>query len=243
MLLARLQLEPKLAPVLESPEGENMSQKEDVQKLISRHQRRLQKLQEKKATYGQAPPSHLLLEMQDLEAELKALEAKLSAWPDEQQAQHSQPTPAGNPLSAEMKDEPAASSNVPSNRAAEIGDRFSTDFQGAALNVRSQLIRVTQNIGIMPHLSAEDRDELVRLVKELQQQLEQVLPERAAEAEKVARRVEVLITELAEEEPDVEMVETMGKTLKRAADNLAEFVSSIPIVANQIITYALGLVR
>lgn len=220
-----------------------MSRKEDVQKLISRHQRRLQKLQEKAATYGQEPPPHLLLEIQDLEAELKALKAKLAAWPDEQQAQYGRPTPAGGPPASEAQDQPVSGGSTTFDRAAEIGDRFSTDFQGAALNVRSQLIRVRQNIGIMPHLSAQDKDELVRLIDELQQQLAQVLPERAAEAEKVARRVEVLITELAEEEPDVEMVETMGKTLKRAADNLAEFGPSIPIVAHQIITYALGLVR
>ncbi len=220
-----------------------MGQKEDVQKLISRHQRRLQKLQEKKATYGQEPPPHLLLEIQDLEAELQALKARLATWPDEQQGQYGQPDPAGNPFTTGEKDQPAAGGNIMFNQANEIGDRFSTDFQGAALNVRSQLIRVRQNIGIMPHLSAQDKDELVRLIDELQQQLEQVLPERATEAEKVARRVEVLITELAEEEPDVEMVETMGKTLKRAADNLAEFGPSIPIVAHQIITYALGLVR
>lgn len=220
-----------------------MSHKENVQKLISRHQRRLQKLQEKKAAYGQEPPSHLLLEMQDLEAELRALEASLAAWPDEQQAQYNPQPPAANLPDTELQDRLASGSDAPFNGAAEIGGRFSTDFQGAALNVRSQLIRVRQNIGIMPHLSAEDKDKLVRLVNELQQQLEQVLPERAAEAEKVARRVEVLITELAEEEPDVEMVETMGKTLKRAADHLAEFGPSIPVVAHQIITYALGLVR
>lgn len=220
-----------------------MGQKEDVQKLISRHHRRLQKLQEKKATYGQEPPPHLLLEIQDLEAELQALKAKLATWPDEQQGQYGQPDPAGNPFTTGGKDQPAASSNITFNQANEIGDRFSSDFQGAALNVRSQLIRVRQNVGIMPHLSVQDKDELVRLIDALQQQLEQVLPERATEAEKVARRVEVLITELAEEEPDVEMVETMGKTLKRAADNLAEFGPSIPIVAHQIITYALGLVR
>ena len=220
-----------------------MTQKENIQEQISHYQHRLQKLQEKKAAYSQQPPPHLLLEIQDLEAELKALKAKLAAWPDEQQVYYGQPTPSDNPLTTEMKDQPAAGNHVTFNRAAEIGDRFSTDFQGAALNVRSQLIRVRQNIGIMPHLAAGDKAELVRLVDELQQQLEQVLPERAAEAEKVARRVEVLITELAEEEPDVEMVETMGKTLKRAADNLVEFGPSIPIVANQIITYALGLVR
>lgn len=219
-----------------------MGQKEDVQKLISRHQRRLQKLQEKKATYDQEPPPHLLLEIQDLEAELKALETKLAAWPDEQQAQYGRPNPAGTPQATEVQGQPVSGDTI-FNRAAETGDRFSTDFQGAALNVRSQLLRVRQNIGIMPHLSAHDKDELVRMIDELQRQLEQVLPERSAEAEKVARRVEVLITELAEEEPDVEMVETMGKTLKRAADNLAEFGPSIPIVANQIITYALGLVR
>jgi hypothetical protein len=135
----------------------------------------------------------------------------------------------------------AAGPGLESSGNYATGNPLADDLEGAVLNVRSQLSRVVQNLGIMPHLPQADKDELVRLVKKLKQQLEQVLPERTGEAEKVARRVEVLITELAEDQPDVEMVKTMGKTLKRAAENLGE--PAALATTSQIIAYALRLAR
>lgn len=44
------------------------------QRLIERHKRRLGKLEEKRASYGLETPAHLLLEIEDLEKEIKQLE-------------------------------------------------------------------------------------------------------------------------------------------------------------------------
>ena len=52
---------------------------EDAQKLIERHQRRLQKLQESRATQGISTPPEVLTEIEDIERELGKLRGQLEA--------------------------------------------------------------------------------------------------------------------------------------------------------------------
>jgi len=47
-----------------------MSRKEDIEKLIAQHQRRLQKLKEKQASYGIDTPVYILTEIEDTEAKI-----------------------------------------------------------------------------------------------------------------------------------------------------------------------------
>jgi tetratricopeptide (TPR) repeat protein len=51
-----------------------MSQQSETQELITIHQRRLQKLKEKKATFGINTPPEILIEIEDIETELERLE-------------------------------------------------------------------------------------------------------------------------------------------------------------------------
>lgn len=67
-----------------------MSRRDDLQKLISLRQRHLQKLKEQQATYGLATPSHILIEIEDIEAELAHLQAELAALPADEAESSSQ---------------------------------------------------------------------------------------------------------------------------------------------------------
>jgi ElaB/YqjD/DUF883 family membrane-anchored ribosome-binding protein len=134
--------------------------------------------------------------------------------------------------------------NVGSGGTYVAGDQmnFSGNFQGAILNIKSQLSNVTQSIGALPNVAPADKDELNRLVNELKTLLEQTPANKTAEAETVAKRTEKLVKELEEEKPDREMVETMGHSLKKAAENLAGALPTILPIATQIVAFVLKLV-
>jgi len=55
-----------------------MARKDNLQKLITEHQRKLQKLQEQKARLGIHTPPHILTEIEDTEAEIAELQAELA---------------------------------------------------------------------------------------------------------------------------------------------------------------------
>jgi hypothetical protein len=50
-----------------------MSRQDDLQRLIASHQRRWQKLKEQQALFGTHTPSHILIEIEDVEVELEKL--------------------------------------------------------------------------------------------------------------------------------------------------------------------------
>ncbi len=54
-----------------------MSRQDDIQKLISNHQRRLQLLQEQQALRGLSTPPDVVIEIEDVEAQIQALQAEL----------------------------------------------------------------------------------------------------------------------------------------------------------------------
>ncbi len=247
-----------------------MSRRTDLQNLISPRQRSLQKLKEQEATYGLATPTYIQLEIENIEAELDKLQAELDTLPPEADSRSDPPSlaatpPAGGgpvfnigalhagsvnlggtqtltgPMTVDMSDRNV---NVGAGGAYVAGDQmnFSGNFQGAILNIKSQLSNVTQNIGALPNVAQADKDELIRLVNALKTQLEQTPPDKTAEAETLAKRTDKLVKELEEPQPDREMVETMGNSLKKAAENLAGALPVVLPIATQIVAYVLKLV-
>src|ERR687883_295066 len=55
-----------------------MSRKNDLEKLISEHIRRLQKREEQQARYGIAAEPHILLEIEDIQAKVAELQEELT---------------------------------------------------------------------------------------------------------------------------------------------------------------------
>ena len=54
-----------------------MSRQDDLRRLISKHQRHLQKLKEQQASFGLHTPAYMLTEIEDTEAEIENLQAQL----------------------------------------------------------------------------------------------------------------------------------------------------------------------
>ena len=54
-----------------------MSRKDDIQELLIVNQRRLQKLKVQQAYFGIRTPTEVLLELEDIEAEIKNLQTEL----------------------------------------------------------------------------------------------------------------------------------------------------------------------
>ena len=59
-----------------------MSRQDELKKLISEHNRRLQKLKEQQARQGVSVDPKIPLEIEDIEAELVDLKAELEALPE-----------------------------------------------------------------------------------------------------------------------------------------------------------------
>lgn len=59
-----------------------MSRKNDIENLITKNTRRLQKLREKQASYGLDTPVHILIEIEEVEAKLEKLKSQLDAVKD-----------------------------------------------------------------------------------------------------------------------------------------------------------------
>ncbi|MFQ5614694.1 MAG: CHAT domain-containing protein [Anaerolineae bacterium] len=125
------------------------------------------------------------------------------------------------------------------------GDQFnlSGDFRGSNVNVRSQLQDVAQTVQALPEVDLEAKDELARLLAELSDLLAQAPPAKAGQVEKVSKGVQTLVQEASETEPDPDMVEIRGESLKRAAQNLAEAMPAVLSIATQIVAHVSTLVQ
>lgn len=116
------------------------------------------------------------------------------------------------------------------------GDTFtmSGDFRGANVNIKSALTNVTQTIGALPDAEPA-KAELEKLIKELNDALQQVPADKAEEAEAVAQSAELLVKTATEEKPNKTMIQISGEGLKQAAKNVAEVMPIVLTIAAQIV--------
>ena len=108
---------------------------------------------------------------------------------------------------------------------------MSGNFQGAVLNIESQLTHVTQSILAAP-LDGGQRAGLNSLVAALEAELQGVPAERASEAEAVATRLAKVSAAVAE--ADDELADINGRALERAADALGDVRPGLPAAARQL---------
>lgn len=113
---------------------------------------------------------------------------------------------------------------------------FSGNFQGAILNVKSTLNNTTQIISTLSNVPPAEKDELTNLVKQLSEALQQVPVDKAAEAEKVAKRADDLVKEANEQDVDKEIMEDKSKHLLKAAQNVGVVLPVVIPIAQQIVT-------
>lgn len=103
------------------------------------------------------------------------------------------------------------------------GDSYelSGDFRGAVVNVNSRLDHAVQSVAAIPYATPEERDRLAGLLGELRVVLADAPPEAAADADAIARRVEVLADETANQHPDAALIEQIAESVRRVAGKLA----------------------
>ena len=117
------------------------------------------------------------------------------------------------------------------------GDTFNftgADFRGANVNIKSKLSNVIQTINTMPNTVDSPKEELERLIKQLNEALQQVPPEKAEQAEAVAASADLLVKTAAEEKPNKTMIQNLGGMLKNAAQGVAAVMPTVLTIATQI---------
>lgn len=78
-----------------------MSRKDNLKRLIIKNQRRLQILQEQKATHGLDTSPQILTEIEDIQVEIAELQAKLEAMPDDEPEADLSRLAEDNPLASQ----------------------------------------------------------------------------------------------------------------------------------------------
>lgn len=86
--------------------------------------------------------------------------------------------------------------------------------------------------------SADQKIQLQDLITKLQSALEQASAEQANDAQKVAKRVERVVEDLSEEEPDADDINHSLDKLKKAATNIQAVLPVAAQIAFQIVTHA-----
>jgi hypothetical protein len=137
---------------------------------------------------------------------------------------------------------PAASASTPTRRPpasnAALGDTFtmSGNFRGAVLNIKSTLTDVQQSVGAIPVADQATRDELIKLIAQLNVVLQTAPPDRSEQAEAVAEMAKALIDSATGDRPNKTMVRIAGESLDQAAADLAHMMADISVLATQIVT-------
>lgn len=93
----------------------------------------------------------------------------------------------------------------------------------------------SQAVGAPPGADQSLRDELQRLIAELEQALHQVPADHAEEAEAVAQAAQDLIDKAAADRPNKTLIQISGEGLKKAAENLAGVMPAVLTIAVQIL--------
>lgn len=123
------------------------------------------------------------------------------------------------------------------------GDTFnmSGNFSGAIVNVKSTLTNVSQTIGALPQADDAAKAELQDLIRQLEEALKQVPPDKAQEKEAVEQMAKMLVDTANNEQPNKSMMHISAEGLKKAAENLAGIVPDVVKIAGAIIVGILGL--
>jgi hypothetical protein len=115
------------------------------------------------------------------------------------------------------------------------GDQFnmSGDFRGTNLNIKSTLNNVSQHIGAVLD-DVATKDQLQKLIAQLDVELQKVPAAKQAEAEQAAKRAEAAVAEALKPNPDQDDVAYSLTRLKKAAENIGALLPNVLSIANQI---------
>ena len=118
-----------------------MSRRDDLNKLLTIKQRRLQKLNEQAAVYSINTPPHISIEIEDIEAEIEQIQTDLAALdaggPSTGEGDRSRPDQLSDPPDAERVAEPGGDTReeTPADQGANLREQLNQTFDDQALAV------------------------------------------------------------------------------------------------------------
>jgi hypothetical protein len=118
-------------------------------------------------------------------------------------------------------------------------------FQAGILNIESTLTNVSQNVGNIPGFDPAEKDELKRLIEQLNVSLQKVPQEKVEDAEAMADTTRELVENISKDKPNKAKLQITLSGLKQAAENIAKVLPDVLPIAMQItafITKSFGLV-
>lgn len=118
-------------------------------------------------------------------------------------------------------------------------DEINVNSVGGIVNVKSSLKHVTQSITSAESMPQERRIELKALIDELSGALKQVEQEHPADAERVVKSAEMVVSELTKEKPSSSFLKITIEGLKEAAKAVEAIAPTVLSVAAKIAAFAL----
>ena len=109
------------------------------------------------------------------------------------------------------------------------------------VNIRTRLEHVTQTVQQTRGWADEQRNELTKLLTELQTGLETVAEKRPDDADRVTRTAELVVAEATKAKPDKAFLSITAEGLKQAAQSVADIAPTVLAVAGKVIAFVAGL--
>jgi hypothetical protein len=112
---------------------------------------------------------------------------------------------------------------------------FNGNFQGAIISFQSELTHVKQIISSAPNLDDSTKAQFQDLMQKLFGELNNAPGDKADEAEAVLETAKTLADTVSKEKSNKFLVTISAEGLKKAAENLANVMPTILVIANQIL--------
>jgi hypothetical protein len=127
----------------------------------------------------------------------------------------------------------------------DMGDTttLSGNFAGASVTIQARMERLREQVGALPGADQPTKEALTDLIAQLSALLQQLPPQHAGEAEKLAKRAQALVEEVGKPTPDKEFAEFSGESLKKAAQNIAGVLPAVLPIVTQIVAHVMSMLR
>lgn len=142
------------------------------------------------------------------------------------------------PINIDMRETDAESKEEALHR--DRLERFA-DYPEAARAITSRLDRVARAVEALS-IDEARKSWLIDLLDDLNEQLAQAPARRVADAESVSRRIEALLREVTEKQPDQDMIAITAESLTRAAQDVADILPAMPAICARIVDQVRNLV-
>ena len=109
-------------------------------------------------------------------------------------------------------------------------------------NITNTFDNISQTITSMPNASQADKENLAKLVQQLNTALQQAPKERQEDAEAVADTAKDLVDKAAKGKPNKASISITAEGLKAAAANLKDVIPDVLSIASLIVTSVMKLV-